>query len=261
MHRVVRSLSVLAGLFMWATVGAYAQQSSSAPSLPDFDLQGIGFTSCQCPAYGCPCRSNGHPTHGTCEAADFAYIQKGYFGGVRLDGVRFVTVGNLVDSDSERMYGTLYIDESTSPAQRQAVYQMITSLYGPWTQQRVRLVAAPVRFYESADHTVYVVEIPGILTQLSVLKRDSTEQPISTVPAMDPWGNTIHYADNIVFRYNDGQNHRWDLSGRQSNLKFFHTTRQMYENGELLIQHGDMSGTWTEKQKEILKTMKTKEDH
>ena len=27
---------------------------------------------------------------------------------------------------------------------------------------------------------------------------------------------------------------------------------KMYENKELLVQHGDMSGTWTAKQKQII---------
>ncbi len=229
-----------------------AQQSSQTAAVPDFDVEGLGFTSCQCPAYGCPCRSNGHPTHGTCEAADFAYIRKGHFGNVRLDGVRFVTVGNLVDANGEEIYGTLYIDQSASPEQQQAIRSLINALAGPWYMHNPRVVSVPIRFHESSDHTIYWVEIPGVLTQLSVLKRDASGQPVSTVAAMDPWGNTIHYADNIVFRYSDGEHH-WDLSGRQSNLKFFHTTRQMYENGELLILHGDMSGTWTAKQKELLK--------
>jgi ketopantoate reductase len=35
-------------------------------------VQGLDFTECACTAYACPCRSNGHPTHGGCDAADFA---------------------------------------------------------------------------------------------------------------------------------------------------------------------------------------------
>lgn len=247
-------IAVLAAVLALGWLPAMAQENRLS-TLPDFEVEGIGFTSCQCPAYGCPCRSNGHPTHGSCQAADFAYIQKGYFGQVRLDGVRFVTVGDLIDSSPDATYGTLYIDPSATLEQRQAIQQLLTALVGSWAAVRVHVQVAPVRFYESADRTVYLVEVPGILTQLSVLKRDPSGEPVSTVPAIDPWGNTIHYADNIVFRYNDGTGHAWDLSGRQSNLKFFHTTRQMYANGELLVQYADMTGTWNAKQKELLKKL------
>src|SRR5437016_7043965 len=32
----------------------------------------------------------------------------------------------------------------------------------------------------------------------------------------------------------------WDLSGRQANVKEFHTTKEMYAQKKLLMQHGDM---------------------
>jgi len=48
-----------------------ADQAKSAPKeIPDFDVQGISMSECQCTAYACPCRSNGHPDHGSCDAAD-----------------------------------------------------------------------------------------------------------------------------------------------------------------------------------------------
>ena len=61
----------IAGLLVFAlTVYAIADEAKSAPkNIPDFDVQGISMTECQCTAYACPCRSNGHPDHGSCDAA------------------------------------------------------------------------------------------------------------------------------------------------------------------------------------------------
>jgi hypothetical protein len=47
----------------------------------------------------------------------------------------------------------------------------------------------------------------------------------------------------------------WDLSGRQANVKEFHTTKEMYAQKKVLMQYGDMSGTWTTEQKEMIKRM------
>ena len=66
---------------------------------------------------------------------------------------------------------------------------------------------------------------------------------------MDLWGNKIAYVDNVLFKYHDPGVGKWDLSGRQANVKEFHTTKETYANKKLLMQHGDMSGTWTAEQK------------
>jgi hypothetical protein len=54
----------IAGLlvFGFALHSFAADEAKRAPkNIPDFDVQGIIMTECQCTAYACPCRSNGHP--------------------------------------------------------------------------------------------------------------------------------------------------------------------------------------------------------
>ncbi|PYV97143.1 MAG: hypothetical protein DMG89_15580 [Acidobacteria bacterium] len=113
-------------------------------------------------------------------------------------------------------------------------------------------------FHEAADKTVYTVTIPGILEEKSVMKRDKDGKPLQEVPAIGLGGTrsrtwTTTYVDNVVFKYHDKGVGEWDLSGRQANVKEFHTTKPMYEQKQLLVQHEDMSGTWTAEQKEIMK--------
>jgi len=231
---------------------------TATPEPPDFDVQGIGWTECACTKYACPCRSNGHPDtkEHSCDSADFASIQKGHWGNVKLDGLRVVIVGDLVDSTPERGYANVYFDKKSTPQQRKAFMEMFGYMFSNWggSSNMVKSVkVVPLRFTESADKQTYTLTIPGILQEKAFLKRDAQGNPVHTLPAMDQWGNEIHYADNLVLVYHDKSlNREFDHSGRQANFKFFHTTKAMYVNKELLIQHGDMSGTWNDKQKEII---------
>ncbi len=231
-----------------------AQKKAPAATAPDFEVDGIAFTECQCTAYACPCRANGHPTHGSCHAADLVFIQRGHYGNVKLDGLKAVQAGDLVDANPDQTYSMMYIDEKATPEQRAALVSMWNFMLSHWGDHKVgKVKVVPIQFAESPDKTQYTLAIPGILEEKVVLKRGKDGKPLHTVPAMDQWGNSIHYADNVVFKYHDKQvGKSWDLSGHQANVKYFHTTKKMYDDKELLVQHGDMSGTWTPRQKEII---------
>jgi hypothetical protein len=238
------------------TLGSAGQQSKGeTKDVPEFDLHGISFTQCQCTAYACPCRSNGHPTHGSCDAADFAFIRSGHYGNVDMSGFKAVTVGDLINADASKVHATVYFDEKSTPEQRKAFTEMLGFMFGWNPPNIVGTKIVPIEFTESADKTAYTLTIPGILEEKAVMKRDKAGKPLHEVPAMDLWGNKIAYADNIVFKYHDPGVGEWDLSGHQANVKEFHTTKDMYAQKKLLMQHGDMSGTWTAEQRAIIKQM------
>ena len=93
------------------------------------------------------------------------------------------------------------------------------------------------------------MSIPRILEEKAVLRRDGSGKPISTVTAMDAWSNSEHYAENEIFHYNYAELHKtWDHSGAYANLKYFHLTKKMYDQKEMLGQYGDFSGHWTPEQ-------------
>jgi len=250
----VRIPILLASTILLLALGSLSEQTKQPPkNIPDFELRGIDFTECACTAYGCPCRSNGHPTHGACDAADFVFIKQGHYGNVKMDGFKAVVVGDLIDKDHSKVHGTIYFDEKTTPAQREAFSEMLGFMFA-WNPPKVDgTKIVPIQFTESADRTVYTLTIPGILEEKGVMKRDQSGKPLHTVPAMDLWGNHITYVDNVVFKYHDKGIGEWDLSGRQANVKEFHSTKAMWEQKKMLIQHGDMSGTWTAKQREMIK--------
>jgi hypothetical protein len=55
-------------------------------------MEGVEFANCNC-SWGCPCQFNGLPTKGHCRAFCFVQIEKGHFGSVRLDGLRWGILG------------------------------------------------------------------------------------------------------------------------------------------------------------------------
>ena len=54
----------------------------------EWRMQGMQISHCNC-NIGCPCQFNALPSHGHCRAYMFAQIDKGNFGDVPLDGLRF----------------------------------------------------------------------------------------------------------------------------------------------------------------------------
>jgi hypothetical protein len=172
-----------------------------------------------------------------------------------MSGFQAVLIGDLIDHDRSKVSGTAYFDKSTTEEQRQAFQQMIAFMFG-WNPPQIagsKIVA--IEFNVSPDKNTYTLTIPDILEEKGVMQRDKEGKPLHVVPAMDLWGNKITYIDNVVFKYHDKGIGEWDLSGRQANVKEFHSTKEMYVNKKLLMQHGDMSGTWTAEQKKIIQEM------
>jgi hypothetical protein len=252
---VFRSLT---SLLLLVVIGNLRGQNATKPKdIEDFQLEGVAIWQCQCPAYACPCQKNGLPTHGMCHASDFAHIRKGHYGRVRLDGLNVVMVGNLVDGTPARLFATLYVDKAATSEQRDALARIVGYINDAANDPPVPLrhvKAVPISFRESADGTEYGVDIPAILEEKTLLKRDKSGKPQFSMAAMDLWSNTVHNADNVQFKYHDSEvAESWDYSGRYSNLKFFDVNKTMYVGGEMLGQHGDNSGKWTQKQLEIIR--------
>ena len=84
-------------------------------------MEGVEFTNCNC-AWGCPCQFNGMPTNGNCRAFCFIQIDKGRFGDVALDGLRWGILGAWPKAIhlGNGTYMSV-IDERANPKQRQAL--------------------------------------------------------------------------------------------------------------------------------------------
>jgi hypothetical protein len=84
-------------------------------------MQGTEYSSCNC-AWGCPCQFNGLPTHGDCHATCFVQIDKGHFGKVPLDGLRWGIMASWPKAIhlGNGKFQTI-IDERANPEQRKAI--------------------------------------------------------------------------------------------------------------------------------------------
>lgn len=87
----------------------------------DWFMQGREFGNCNC-ALGCPCQFNALPTHGNCRALAFIEIERGRFGDVPLDGLRWGVMaqwpGPIHLGDGSLM---AIVDERADARQRAAI--------------------------------------------------------------------------------------------------------------------------------------------
>ena len=147
----------------------------------DWDIEAVTFGSCNCD-YGCPCQFELRPTHGDCRGFEVGRIERGHFGEVRLDGLRYAIVyawpGAIFEGN-----GTMQavIDEAADEAQRAA---LSTVLHGGETDEAKthwwvfhamsstvhETVFRPIDFAVDVEGRTARVRIPGIL--------ESTGRPI-----------------------------------------------------------------------------------
>src|SRR5213080_2424650 len=174
--RMLRIVSILLFAASFSGVAIAADEAKSAPkNIPDFDVQGISMTECQCTAYGCPCRSNGHPDHGSCDAADFTYIKHGHYGKVDMSGFKAVLIGDLIDPDASKVQGTVYFDKSSTAEQQKAFNEMLAFMFG-WNPPHI--VGSKVVSIEfKVDKNTYTLTIPDILEEKGVMKVDGDGKP------------------------------------------------------------------------------------
>ena len=92
----------------------------------EWALKGKEFANCNC-SYGCPCQFNDLPTHGNCRAAAGFQFDEGYFGNVKLDGLRAAGLYSWPGPVHEGN-GTmqLIIDARANARQRDALVKIMT---------------------------------------------------------------------------------------------------------------------------------------
>lgn len=208
---------------------------------PDWRLEGFAMTLCPCDT-PCPCRSGGSPTHGGCLAATFVDVVHGHYGDLPLDGLRFVTIGEM-RGGSERV---VYYPENTPPAARAALVAIARRMLTPpgWSAPWLALLVPAPEVLRPVSELTYVadggdrqVTIPGVITLHARLRADADGAPREKVAALDELSNWIAYADNLVYRYEGPDLPAVDFSGRQADFKTFDVRRRDYDEGHMLFQN------------------------
>ncbi len=134
-------------------------------------LKGTWIKNCNCDP-GCPCDFWARPTHTKCEGMLAMSVQEGNFGKTKMNGVKFAAQyhwpGPLHEGN-----GTVLplLDEKTTPAQRQAVLQIMSGKAGnPGFEVLASLVTTvlepkvvTIHFEHDLKRRKARVVIPGVL--------------------------------------------------------------------------------------------------
>lgn len=147
----------------------------------DWMIKGPWLTTCNC-IVRCPCQFNALPSHGHCRAAVGCEIEEGYFGKVRLDGVRFAGLfawpGAIHFGGGEAQP---IVDASATPEQRSAILTIMkgeetepgATIFNVFSGTFAKLhdpLFLPIDFSADIDGRVGRVRVPGVL--------DVTSEPI-----------------------------------------------------------------------------------
>ncbi len=91
-----------------------------------WEFQGRELVNCNC-SYGCPCQFSALPTKGFCEANGAMVIDKGHYGSVSLDGLKFAFAFKWPGPIHEgRGKAQLFVDASASREQRDAILKIVS---------------------------------------------------------------------------------------------------------------------------------------
>ena len=91
----------------------------------EWSVRAVHLGNCNC-AYGCPCKFSALPTNGHCRSAIAYEMKEGYFGSIRLDGLRAVLITSWPGAIHEGK-GTMQviIDERADENQRDALLNIL----------------------------------------------------------------------------------------------------------------------------------------
>jgi len=165
-------------------------------------IKGPWFTSCNCDI-GCPCQFNSLPTHGDCRAVWGIDIEAGYFGDVRLDGVRFAGLIAWPQAIHQG-HGEVQpiVDSSASLEQREAVLAImrgehtkpgatIFSVFATTIDTMHDPLIGPIEFEANVSAREARMRIPGVV--------DCTGEPIRNPVTGDTHRALINMPDGFEY--------------------------------------------------------------
>jgi len=140
----------------------------------NWQVSGQYVETCNCD-YLCPCAPSnltGETTHGYCNFAGFFRIEKGQYGGTKLDGLHFAVIVHApgVHMTEGNWSVALITDERATAEQQQALIQIGSgqgggpmAALGPLVGTMLGVEAKP--FHYQQQGMSYSVSIPGVLDQ------------------------------------------------------------------------------------------------
>jgi hypothetical protein len=140
----------------------------------DWLIEGKSFGNCNCD-FGCPCQFESLPDKGNCQGFEAFEIDNGYFGDVRLDGLRAALIyswpGPVFEGKGQMQ---AVIDERATEAQRAALDTILHGgetdeaanhwwVYATMSDTHHPTLFKPINLEVNVDGRTAKVSIPGIL--------------------------------------------------------------------------------------------------
>ena len=115
-------------LTLIAAVGVL-QTAVRAAEEPAWSIEAKEISADSCDAH-CPCPLGLAPTHGHCDYVSLWQVEKGHYGDVKLDGVKFGLAGEfalkVVGQPIKHTFVAYYIDSGASAEQKEALRKLFT---------------------------------------------------------------------------------------------------------------------------------------
>ena len=115
-------------LTLIAAVGVL-QTAARAAEEPAWSIEAKEISADSCDAH-CPCPLGLAPTHGHCDYVSLWQVEKGHYGDVKLDGVKFGIAGSftqkVVGEPVKNTFVAYYIDSGASAEQKAALRKLFT---------------------------------------------------------------------------------------------------------------------------------------
>jgi hypothetical protein len=152
----------------------------------EWSMKGPELANCNC-AWGCPCQFNALPTTGNCRFAAATQIEKGNYGDVKLDGLKWALLGEW-PGPIHLGNGTLQlvIDERADAKQRAALEAIGQGkdtdegatymwVFGAMSSKRLPTLFKPIELQINVDKRTAQLRIPGIVDT----KVESIRNPVT----------------------------------------------------------------------------------
>ncbi|HET9253528.1 MAG TPA: DUF1326 domain-containing protein [Candidatus Eisenbacteria bacterium] len=180
------SLAFAFGLVLLASGSALAADAKA----PTWNMNATIIEACSCPMF-CQCYFDdkpaahaGHEGHGAgehfCKFNNVFQVNKGSYGGTKLDGAKFWVAGDLGASfsDGEMDWAVLHFDPAVTPQQREGVVAVLGHLYPVKWKSFTMGADAPVEWSYTKDRAV--AKLDGGKMGEVILNRSPgmTDQPV-----------------------------------------------------------------------------------
>lgn len=188
----------------------------------DWMIKGPKIGSCSCD-YGCPCEFNAPPTHDFCEGCEAMHIDEGYFGDIRLDGLRFAAAFHWpgpVHQGGGILQG--FVDEGANTEQYDALMKILSgeeqepttvfNIYGSTIEHEHDPRSVAIEFACDIENRTGGFTIPGLM-KLSL-------EPIRNPVTGKPHRARIQLPEGFEFREAEVANADFNSEG---NLSFEHS--------------------------------------